>query len=120
MLGAGLRVWPEGVVPPRILGPETVVVGARGAAIGAARLMGADTVVPAGATGLPASDLAAKAAAALAAIAAGAARVVVHVGGPDEAAHQRDRAAKVASIEARGPRARRPARGRRRARPAAR
>jgi hypothetical protein len=95
----GLRAWPEGIVPPAILGEETVVVGARGAAIGIARLMGAATVVPAGATGLPGSDLAAKAAAALDAIAAGAARVVVHVGGPDEAAHLCDRAAKVATIE---------------------
>jgi 2,3-bisphosphoglycerate-independent phosphoglycerate mutase len=61
--------------------------------------MGAATVVPAGATGQPDSDLAAKAAAAIRAIAGGAARVVVHVGGPDEAAHLRDRAAKVAAIE---------------------
>ncbi len=99
-LTAGLRVWPEGVVPPPILGPETVLIGARGAAVGAARLMGAATIVPAGATGLPSSDLAAKADAALRAIAAGAERVVVHVGGPDEASHQRDRAAKVRSIEA--------------------
>jgi 2,3-bisphosphoglycerate-independent phosphoglycerate mutase len=55
--------------------------------------------VPAGATGMPASDLAAKAAAARGAIEGGAACVVVHVGGPDEAAHRGDRAAKVASIE---------------------
>jgi 2,3-bisphosphoglycerate-independent phosphoglycerate mutase len=94
-----LRAWPEGVVPPRLLGPETVVVGARGAAIGTARLMGAATIVPAGATGGSGSDLAAKAAAAIRALAGGAARVVVHVGGPDEAAHLRDRAAKVAVIE---------------------
>ncbi len=97
--GRGLRVWPEGVVPPAILGPDTVLVGARGAAIGAARIMGAATIVPAGATGLPRTDLVAKAQAAIEAIAAGAARVVVHVGGPDEAAHARDRAAKVAAIE---------------------
>jgi hypothetical protein len=96
---ATLRAWPEGVVPLRLLGPETVVVGARGAAIGTARLMGAATIVPAGATGRPGSDLAAKAAAAIRALAGGAARVVVHVGGPDEAAHLRDRAAKVAVIE---------------------
>jgi 2,3-bisphosphoglycerate-independent phosphoglycerate mutase len=95
----GLRVWPEGIVPPQVLGPDSVVIGARGAAVGIARLMGAATVVPDGATGLPGSDLAAKAAAALDAIAAGAGRVVVHVGGPDEAAHSRDRCAKVAAIE---------------------
>jgi 2,3-bisphosphoglycerate-independent phosphoglycerate mutase len=96
---ASLRAWPEGVVPPRLLGPETVVVGARGAAIGIARLMGAATIVPAGATGRPRSDLAAKAAAAIGALGGGAARVVVHVGGPDEAAHLGDRAAKIAVIE---------------------
>jgi len=96
---AGLHVWPEGVVPPRLLGSQMVVVGARGAAIGVARLMGAATVVPAGATGQPDSDLSAKAASALDALAAGAERVVVHVGGADEAAHARDRAAKVAVIE---------------------
>lgn len=95
----GLRVWSEGIVPPPSLTPETVVVGARGAAIGIARLMGAATVVPAGATGQPRSDLGAKTQAAVAAMARGAARVVVHVGGPDEAAHQRDPAAKVAAIE---------------------
>jgi 2,3-bisphosphoglycerate-independent phosphoglycerate mutase len=96
---AGLRVWPAGAVPPHRLDAGTVLVGARGAAVGTARLMGATTVVPPGATGQPDSDLAAKAASALAAIAAGSARVVVHVGGPDEASHRRDRAAKIAAIE---------------------
>ena len=99
-LGADLYHWPAGLVPPRVLGPDTVVIGARGAAIGIARLMGARTVVPRGATGRPGSDLAAKAEAALAAIRAGARRVVVHVGAPDEAAHEHDPAAKVAAIEA--------------------
>jgi 2,3-bisphosphoglycerate-independent phosphoglycerate mutase len=99
LLGAELRVWPRGAIPPRVLGEDTVVIGARGAAIGIARLMGAATVVPAGATGRPGSDIAAKAAAALAAIDGGAARVVVHVGAPDEAAHELDAAAKVAAIE---------------------
>lgn len=98
-LPAGLRVWPEGVVPPRVLDASTVLVGARGAAVGAARLMGAATIVPEGATGCPDSDLAAKARAALEAVDGGAARVVVHVGGADEAAHRRDPAAKVAVIE---------------------
>jgi 2,3-bisphosphoglycerate-independent phosphoglycerate mutase len=95
----GLRAWPEGAVPPRVLDARTVVVGARGAATGIARLMGARVVVPAGATGQPDSDLAAKARAACAEIATGAARVVVHVGGPDEAAHAGDPAAKVATLE---------------------
>lgn len=94
-----LRVWPEGLVPPRVLDARTVVIGGRGAAIGVGRLMGARTVVPPGATGGVDTSLEAKADAALDAIAEGAARVVVHVGGADEAAHQRDRAAKVAAIE---------------------
>jgi 2,3-bisphosphoglycerate-independent phosphoglycerate mutase len=98
--GPELRLWPGGATPPRLLDTGTVLVGARGAAVGIARLMGARTVVPAGATGGPDSDLAAKAAAALAAMRTDAIRVVVHVGGPDEAAHERDPAAKVASIEA--------------------
>ncbi len=98
-LAPDLRVWPEGIAPPSILDAETVVVGARGAAIGIARLMGAATLVPDGATGLPGSDLRAKAAAAIAAIGAGAVRVVAHVGGPDEAAHLRDRGLKVAALE---------------------
>jgi 2,3-bisphosphoglycerate-independent phosphoglycerate mutase len=100
MLGSELLVWPRGATLPRRLGEETVVIGARGAAIGVARLMGARTVVPPGATGRPGTDLAAKAAAALAAIDGGATHVVVHVGAPDEAAHEHDAHAKVAAIEA--------------------
>jgi 2,3-bisphosphoglycerate-independent phosphoglycerate mutase len=96
---AQLDVWPRGVALPRCLDAATVMVAARGAAAGIARLMGAAVVVPDGATGGPDSDLAAKAAAAVAAIERGATRVVVHVGGPDEAAHARDRAAKVAVLE---------------------
>ena len=53
----GLRVWPEGVVPPRVLGPATVVIAAAGAAAGLGRLMGATVVVPDGATGGPDTDL---------------------------------------------------------------
>ena len=96
---AGLRAWPEGAVPPRVLDERTTVSAARGAAAGAARLMGARVVNPPGATGLPDSDFGAKATYARAAIAGGARRVVVHVGAPDEAAHQRDRALKIATIE---------------------
>jgi hypothetical protein len=95
----GLRAWPEGIVPPRMLDEDTVLVGAAGAAVGVARLIGARTVIPHGATGLPDSDLAAKAAAAHAALEAGARVVIVHVGGPDEASHMRDRAAKIAALE---------------------
>jgi 2,3-bisphosphoglycerate-independent phosphoglycerate mutase len=100
LLGTELRVWPGGAIPPPVLGDDTVVIGARGAAVGIARLMGARTIVPPGATGRLGSDFAAKAAAALGAIDGGAARVVVHVGAPDEAAHDRDADAKVAAIEA--------------------
>lgn len=95
-----VRVWPDGLRPPCVLDHRTVVIGAAGAATGLAALMGARAVVPPGATGRPGSDLAAKRRAALAAIREGAQRVVVHVGGPDEAAHARDRAAKVAVLEA--------------------
>lgn len=97
--GAGLRVWPPGAVPPRVLDPSTVVVAAPGAAAGAARLMGARVVVPDGVTGGTDTDMAAKATGAAAAIAAGASRVVVHLAAPDEAAHARDADAKVAAIE---------------------
>jgi 2,3-bisphosphoglycerate-independent phosphoglycerate mutase len=101
LLGTELFVWPKGVIPPRVLGEDTIVIGARGAAVGIAGLLGARTIVPPGATGRPGTDLAAKAAVAIDEIAAdGANRVVVHVGAPDEAAHERDAKAKVASIEA--------------------
>lgn len=94
-----IREWPKGAVPPRMLDASTVVIGALGAATGLGALMGARVVVPPGATGGPDSDLGAKRRAALDAVAAGAVRVVVHVGGPDEAAHRRDRAAKIAVLE---------------------
>ena len=91
--------WPDGEQVPRCLDGATTVVAARGAAAGIARLMGAAVVVPDGATGGPDSDLTSKAHAALAAIAGGAERVVVHVGGADEAAHALDAAGKVAFLE---------------------
>jgi len=94
-----LTVWSSGAPVPGGLGPETVVVAARGAAAGLATLMGATVVVPTGATGTPETDLAAKASAAVTALDEGAARVVVHVAGADEAAHVRDAAAKVAFLE---------------------
>jgi 2,3-bisphosphoglycerate-independent phosphoglycerate mutase len=94
-----IKVWPDGAVPPRILDSSTVVIGALGAATGLGALMGARVVVPHGATGCPDSDLAAKRRAALDAIAGGALCVVVHVGGPDEASHRRDRGLKIAVIE---------------------
>ncbi len=95
-----LRIWEDGPPPPPVLGGETVVVCGPGAAAGCARLLGADVVVPETATGDVDTDLAAKARAARAAIARGATRVVVHVGGPDEAAHRQDAHAKRAALEA--------------------
>jgi 2,3-bisphosphoglycerate-independent phosphoglycerate mutase len=98
--GAGVRVWADGAALPRVLDATTVVVAARGAAAGCARLLGAALVVPPGATGDVDTDLHAKARAAVDSIERGAERVVVHVGAPDEAAHRRDAAAKAAAIEA--------------------
>ena len=95
-----VEIWPRGAIPPRILDGSTFVIAAAGAAAGLGRLMGATVVIPPGATGRPGSDLAAKRSAAQVAMADGATRVVVHVGGPDEAAHNLDRTAKIAAIEA--------------------
>lgn len=100
LLEPPVRVWPDGIVPPRVLDDRTVVVAAAGAAAGAARLLGARVVVPAGATGDTDTDLRAKTAAALAALEDGARRIVVHVGAPDAAGHRRDAEAKVCAIEA--------------------
>jgi 2,3-bisphosphoglycerate-independent phosphoglycerate mutase len=99
LLGLHVRVWPPGAPPEGSVSVETVVVCARGAAAGCARLLGTRVVTPEGATGDIDSDLFAKAQAALAAIASGAARVVVHVGGPDEAAHRREPEAVVGALE---------------------
>ena len=98
--GPDVRVWPDGATLPRALDDSTVVVAAPGAAAGCARLLGAALVIPPGATGDVDTDLHAKARAAVDAIWRGAEQVVVHVGAPDEAAHRRDRAAKVAALEA--------------------
>ncbi len=100
LLEPPVRIWPDGVVPPRVLDDRTVLVGAVGAASGAARLLGARVVVPVGATGDTDTDLRAKTAAALAALDDGAERIVVHVGAPDAAGHRRDAEAKVCAIEA--------------------
>jgi 2,3-bisphosphoglycerate-independent phosphoglycerate mutase len=99
LLGLHVRVWPCGEAPEGRVPVETTVVCARGAAAGCGRLLGARVVVPPGATGDVDADLRAKAQAAIAAVAAGAERVVVHVGAPDEAAHRRDAAAVVAVLE---------------------
>lgn len=104
-LAAGwtVRVWGgEGALPaPPPPAEGVVVVCGPGAAAGCARLLGAELVVPPGATGGPGSDLTGKRDAGLAAVGAPGARlVVVHVGAPDEAAHARDPRGKVGAIEA--------------------
>jgi 2,3-bisphosphoglycerate-independent phosphoglycerate mutase len=98
--GPGVRVWADGARLPRALDDTTVVVAARGAAAGCARLLGAALVVPPGATGDVDTDMHAKAWAAVDAIERGAGRVVIHVGAPDEAAHRRDAGAKAQALEA--------------------
>ena len=110
LLEPPVLVWPAGAIPGRVLDERTVVIAARGAAAGAARLLGARVVVPPGATGDTDSDLRAKAAAAREALDAGARRVVVHIGAPDAAAHRRDAEAKVCALEAADRRVLRPLR----------
>jgi 2,3-bisphosphoglycerate-independent phosphoglycerate mutase len=98
LLGLHVRVWPGGSLPDGEVPVETVVVCARGAAAGCARLLGARVVVPPGATGDVDADLCAKAQAAIAALSDRPARVVVHVGAPDEAAHRRQPEAVVEAL----------------------
>lgn len=95
---APLATWPDGARVPACLDASTIVITARGAAAGIARLMGAEVVVPDGATGGPDSDLGKKAACARAAVVAGVDQVVVHVGGADEAAHAGDAHGKAAFL----------------------
>jgi 2,3-bisphosphoglycerate-independent phosphoglycerate mutase len=90
LLGLHVRVWPVGSPPQGRVPVDTTVVCARGAAAGCAGLLGAQVVTPPGATGDIDTDLRAKAQAAVAALAAGVRRVVVHVGAPDECAHRRE------------------------------
>ena len=99
LLGLYVRVWPAGEPPQGSLPLETTVVCARGAAAGCARLLGARVIMPPGATGDVDSDLRAKTQAAVAALAAGAELVAVHVGAPDEAAHRREPEAVIAALE---------------------
>jgi 2,3-bisphosphoglycerate-independent phosphoglycerate mutase len=94
-----LHVWDDGPAPSGTLDPATAIVCGPGAAAGCGRLLGAHVIVPPGATGDVDTDLLAKRLAATAAIDEGWPRVVVHLGGPDEAAHRRDRAAVIEAIE---------------------
>jgi 2,3-bisphosphoglycerate-independent phosphoglycerate mutase len=98
ILGLRLRFWPEGSPPEGSVPRPTALICAWGAAAGCGRLLGANVVVPSGATGDVDSDLRAKAAAASAAF-EDFSRVVVHVGGPDEAAHRRDPVAVIEVLE---------------------
>ena len=99
LLGLHVRVWPVGSPPRGRVPVETAVICARGAAAGCARLLGAEVVTPPGATGDADTDLRAKAQAAVAALASGVPRVVVHVGAPDECAHRREVEAVVRCLE---------------------
>jgi 2,3-bisphosphoglycerate-independent phosphoglycerate mutase len=90
------HVWPAGQPLQGCVARPTTLVCAPGAAAGCGRLLGATVVIPPGATGDVDTDLGAKARAALS---ARSQRVVVHVGGPDEAAHRRDPRAVVAALE---------------------
>jgi 2,3-bisphosphoglycerate-independent phosphoglycerate mutase len=93
-----VHVWPDGARLQPVLDAGTTLVCGPGAVAGIGRLLGADVVVPDGATGDTDSDLPAKAAAALHALDAGH-DVVVHVGAADEAAHRGEREAKRQAIE---------------------
>ncbi|WP_026909541.1 hypothetical protein [Patulibacter minatonensis] len=89
------QLWPDGETPGPILDEDTAVVCApRSTMAGVARLMGAATIHPSGATGRPGTDVAAKCRAATTLLRDGFHTVVVHVGSPDEASHARDPQAK--------------------------
>lgn len=94
-----IHVWDDGQELAAVLDRRTTIIAAPGAAAGCGRLLGAEVVTPAAATGDVGSDLWAKTRAALAALRR-ADTVVVHVGGADEAAHHRDRLGKRAMLEA--------------------
>jgi len=95
----GLRIWDDGPPPRGPLPRPTAIVCGPGAAAGCGRLLGADVNVPAGATGDVDTDLRAKLRAAVVAISERWPRVVVHVAGPDEAAHRRTPAAVIDILE---------------------
>ncbi|MCW2995293.1 MAG: hypothetical protein JWQ18_2788, partial [Conexibacter sp.] len=99
LAGMAIHIWDDGRELEPALDRSTVVIAAPGAAAGCGRLLGAEVVTPAGATGDVGSDLWAKTRAALVALRT-AETVVVHVGGADEAAHHRDRIGKRAMLEA--------------------
>ncbi len=98
-------VWPWGpgasVPLPEFTtrtGQDAVVVGVDPCFLGAARLQGIETITPQGSTGLPGSNLRAKADAALAALESHD-LVFLHVDVLAAAAHARDFVAKVETLE---------------------
>jgi 2,3-bisphosphoglycerate-independent phosphoglycerate mutase len=99
ILGLWLRVWEDGPEPSGPLPRGTRLICAPGTAAGCGRILGADVVTPKSATGDTDTDLAAKLDAAVAAVQEEIPFVVVHVGGPDEAAHRRDQDAVVEMLE---------------------
>lgn len=92
----GSAAWPWGADPqvpglpdlPALLGRDVALVADGGAAAGIGRLLGCDVVLGPPARAVDLVDAA-----------AGDSVVVVHCAAPDEAAHARDRAAKIAAIE---------------------
>jgi 2,3-bisphosphoglycerate-independent phosphoglycerate mutase len=99
LAGRDIHLWGDGQRLAAALNADTVMVSGPGAAPGIARLLGARVRVPATATGTQHTDLGAKRRAALAEWGRSR-RVVVHVAGPDEAAHEGDHDGKVAALEA--------------------
>lgn len=102
-IGQPVHLWGGGTAArlPAVARRTVVVAAPTGAASGTARLVGADLVVPDGATGFPGTDLPAKAAAAETLLVAGEHEVVaVHVGAADEAGHAGDADLQRRSIEA--------------------
>ncbi len=94
-----VHVWGGGAPPRRCLDESTVLISGPGAAAGCALAMGARSIVPPGCTGGPDTCLSAKLAAALRALRSEAHCVVVHVGAPDEAAHEFDPEGKAIALE---------------------
>jgi 2,3-bisphosphoglycerate-independent phosphoglycerate mutase len=99
ILGLHLRVWADGPAPAGPLPRPTTLICAAGTAAGCGRLLGADVVTPDGTTGDVDTDLDAKLRAAAQAVASEVPLVVVHVGGPDEAAHRREQESVISALE---------------------
>lgn len=102
-IGSLPRIWGGGGPAPWPTCPAraAVVCAPSGAAAGVARLLGADVVAPAGATGFPDTDLVAKRTAAADLLKRDGHEVVmVHVGAADEAGHARDAQGQRRCLEA--------------------